>query len=243
MKKLTPFLLVVGLLATVGCATSYKAQPLPFKAPSAYGNATTVAGAQIGAHAFSNPVDAQKAFGFDILGAGMLPVQVVFDNQGTHPLEIDGTQTFLEDQLGNLWPILDSQIAYERATKYAEAKQIVKKGAYKGMWGAAAGSIIGAAIGIVAGEGVGASAGKGAAIGGALGATVGGAEAFDSSGDARRSIINDLKEKSLKNKAIEPQSLAHGILFFPAEAGSAKELRLKLVEIDSRQVHILKLGF
>lgn len=242
MKKRIFLVLAAAILAATGCATSYKAQPLSFKAPSAYGNVTTVADAQIGAHAFITPEEAKTAFGFDILGAGLLPVQVVFDNQGTHALEIDATQTFLEDRQGNLWPILDSQIAYERATKYAETNQILKKGAYKGMWGAAAGSIIGAAIGIVAGEGVAASAGKGAAIGGALGATVGGGEAFGS-GDARRTIVNDLKEKSLKNKAVAPQSLAHGIIFFPAEAGSAKELRLKLVEIDSRQVHILKLGF
>ncbi len=32
-------------------------------------------------------------FGFDVLGAGMLPVQVIFDNQGPHELEVIGHQS------------------------------------------------------------------------------------------------------------------------------------------------------
>lgn len=112
------------------CSTSYKAKPLPFKAPSAYPNSTEVAGAIVGARAYIDPEEAKEAFGFDIRGAGMLPVQVVFDNQGPHPLEINGLQTFLEDREGNLWPILSSEMAYERATKYAQTKNIFKEGAY-----------------------------------------------------------------------------------------------------------------
>src|SRR4030042_1495161 len=93
------------------------------------------------------------------LAAGLRPVQVVFDNQGTHPLRINPGQTFLEDAQGNLWPILNEQTAYERATRYADTKQIFKEGAYGGFLGAAAGAIIGAAIGIVAGGNVGAEGG------------------------------------------------------------------------------------
>jgi hypothetical protein len=233
---------LVTALLMWGCGTSYKAQPLSFKAPTAYDNTVTVAETVIGGQAFVAEEAAEKAFGFNIRGAGMLPVQLVFDNQGRTALEIDPGQTFLEDQEGNLWPLLSQDMAHERATKYAQTKEIAKEGAYKGFLGAAAGTIIGAAVGIVSGGDVGEALGKGAAVGAAAGATLGGAGAF-SSGDARRQIITDLRAKSLQYKAIQPETLAHGILFFPGEAQSAHLLRLKLVEPDSGTSHSIRLSF
>jgi hypothetical protein len=233
-------IILCALLLTAGCASSYKVQPLPFKAPSNYPNSVTVDGVVLGAQAFVQPDAARKAFGFNIRAAGMLPVQLVFDNQSTHSVEVEADQTFLEDQQGNLWPILSSNIAYERATKYAQTKETFKEGTYKGFLGAAAGSIIGAAIGIVTGKDIGTAVGKGAAVGAAAGATIGGAQGYNSD-DARRAIVQDFRDKSLQNKSIEPQTLAHGILFFPGEATSAKKLRLKLLEKDTGKTHVLEL--
>ena len=221
-----------------GCAKSYRATPMPFKTPAAYNNVVSIGGAQVAAKAFADPVEAKKAFGFDVRGAGMLPVQIVFDNQGAHSLEINGQQTFLEDEKGNLWPILSSKIAHERATKYAQTKQIIKEGAAKSLWGAAAGSVIGAAIGIITDENVGAAAGKGAAAGAAAGAVLGGLGG-SMKDDARRSIISDLREKSMQNKAVPPKSISYGFLFFPGEAPSAKRLRLQLIETDTKDVHVV----
>jgi hypothetical protein len=225
----------------VACATSYKVKPLPFRAAASYANATEVAGATVGAKAFVSANEAKQAFGFDVRGAGMLPVQVVFDNQGFHPLEINAVQTFLEDSEGNLWPVLASKTAYERATKYSQTKQIFKEGAYSGFLGATAGALIGAAVGVVTGENVGSAAGKGAAVGAAAGATLGGVKGYTSD-DPRYAIIEDLQEKSLENRAVQPQSLAHGFIFFPGEAKSAKQLRMQLVEVDTGTVHVLKLN-
>lgn len=234
--------MAIGLIFSVACATSYKAKPLPFKTPASLPNATEVAGAIVAAQAYADPEKAKKAFGFDIREAGMLPVQVVFDNQGSHSFEVNASQTFLEDKEGNLWPILDREIAYERATKYAETKQIFKEGAYHGFLGATAGAVIGAAIGIVAGESVAKAAGKGAALGAATGGVLGGVKGFTSN-DARRAVIHDLRRKSLQNKTVDPKGFTFGFLFFPGEARSSRQLRLQLVESDSRKVHVLKLSF
>ncbi|MFH1349519.1 MAG: hypothetical protein ABII26_01155 [Pseudomonadota bacterium] len=241
-KKIRLFILAVAFLFSASCATSYKAKPLPFKSPASYPNATQVAGATVAAQAFVNPDEAKGAFGFDIRGAGMLPVQVVFDNPGPHALEINPSQTFLEDEQGNLWPILDSETAYERASKYAETKQIFKEGAYHGFLGAAAGAVIGTAVGIVTGENVAKTAGKGAAVGAAAGSTLGGVKGY-ASNDARRLIMDDLRQKSLQNRTVEPKSLTFGFLFFPGEAGSAKQLRLQLVDAVSKTVHVINLIF
>jgi len=243
MKRYISLLfLTMVIIFLSGCSTSYKVKPLPFKSPAALGNVVSIAGAEVAARAFVDNAETREAFGFDIHGAGMLPIQIVFDNHGPHSLEINAQQTFLEDEKGNLWPILSKEIAYERATKYAKTKKIFKEGAYNGFLGAATGSIIGAAIGIVSGENVASAAGKGAALGAAAGATMGGV-AGASSDDARRSIIDDLREKSLQNTAVTPKSLAHGFLFFPGEAKSAKQLRLQLIESDTGMVHVLKLPF
>jgi len=240
MKRNILFLFLIMLL--FGCSTAYKVKPMAFKMPSSYHNVTSIGNAQVAAKAFTDKAEAQEAFGFDILGAGMLPVQLIFDNQGIYSLEINGSQTFLEDEAGNLWPILSSQIAYERAAKHSQSKSMVKEGVFHGLWGAAAGGIIGAAIGIVSGENVGSAIGKGAAVGAAAGATIGSAKGYDDT-DARREIINDLHEKSLQHVPVGPQSIASGFLFFPGEAGSAKQLRLQLKEKETENIHVLNLIF
>ncbi|MDI6753975.1 MAG: hypothetical protein QME78_06225 [Thermodesulfobacteriota bacterium] len=240
VKKIKILLAItVILIFTSACATSYKARPLPFRAPASYENATEVAGAVVAAQAYADPKKAEEAFGFNVRGAGMLPVQVVFDNQGPSSLKIVAEQTFLEDEAGNIWPILADKIAYERATKYAQTKEIFKEGAYSGFLGATAGAIIGAAVGIVTGQDVGSAIGKGVAVGAAAGATLGGTKGL-ASDDARRAIVNDLNRKSLENKAVNPKNLAHGIIFFPGEAPSAKQLRLQLIEVDTGKIHLLK---
>lgn len=240
-RNMEIFSVALLLLLSTACASSYKARPMPFRMPSSYANATQVAGAVMAAQAYADPKKAEEAFGFDVRGAGFLPVEVIFDNEGTHSLKINAAQTFLEDESGNLWPILAEQSAYDRATKYAQTKKIFKEGAYSGFLGATAGAVIGAAIGIVTGQGIGEAAGKGAAVGAAAGATIGGTQGYASTEEARQKITSDLNQKSLENRAIKPKNLAYGFLFFPGEAPSAKELRLQLVEEDTGRVHVLKL--
>jgi hypothetical protein len=244
MKRLTVWqtAAVIMTIATIGCATAYKAKPLPFKSPAAYDNMVHAEGIQVGAEAFVDMAAARQAFGFDVRGAGMLPVQLVFDNQGRKRMQINPAQTFLEDQQGNLWPVLTDKFAYERATKYAQTQQVFKKGAYQGFLGAAAGSVIGAAVGIVSGEDVARSIGEGAAVGAAAGAVLGGTSGL-ASNEARSSIVSDLKEKSLENQSITPGHLAHGIIFFPGEAATVKQLRLQLTEAETGNAHTLFLKF
>jgi len=231
---------LISVLFLYACAT-YKAKPLPFKAPGSFPNAMEIAGTQVAAKAYVNSSEAKEAFGFNVREAGMLPVQVVFDNRGPHSFEIDQSQTFLEDAEGNLWPILERNMAYERATKYTQTKEIFKEGAYHGFLGAAAGALIGGAIGIVSGENVGSALGKGAAAGTAIGGVIGGAKGATSN-EASRSVMEDLRQKSLQAKTIEPRALAYGFIFFPGEAKSAKQLRLKLVEKDTGSFHVIFLN-
>jgi hypothetical protein len=227
-------------MLVVGCG-GYKRQVVPVKMPEAFANATKVAGATVAARAYEDPAEAKDAFGWDIRGAGLYPVQVVFDNLGPNSLEVDPSQTFLIDGENNLWSILDSALAYERAASKTEMGRITKSAVKPGLLAGAAGAILGAAIGIVSGQNVGQAAGKGAALGAAVGATAGGATAATSR-EARTAVSEDLEEKSLSNRPILPRSIAHGFIFFPGEAKGAGELRLQLREVETGALYMIRLA-
>jgi hypothetical protein len=165
-----------------------------------------------------------------VIDAGLLPVQVVFDNRGENALTINPAQTFLENEEGKLWPVLNDRFAYERVTKYAQTKKIFSEGAYGAFLGGVAGALVGAAVGVVTGEDVGEIAGKGAAAGAAGGGVLGGGKGASEAEQARQRVMDDFNEKSLQNRPVKPGDLAYGFIFFPAEARTARTLRLQLLD-------------
>ncbi len=239
-KRCFRLLMIFLLLASIAACTRYERKVVPFKMPSALPNATEVADATVAARPYDDKDEAAAAFGFDIKGAGILPVQVIFDNRGKHSLEIIPAQTFLYDSENNVWQILDQKLAYDRISKKTELGQVLPEGAKYGGLGGAAGGLIGAAIGIVTGHNVGDAALKGAVIGGAAGMTAGGAKGLDTQ-DVETKIREDLKTRSLERRAVKPQELAHGFIFFPGEVKKAKMLQLQLKVTDTGQIYTIKL--
>jgi hypothetical protein len=242
MKKTVLAVLAVLTMACLAACTTYERQVVPFKMPGAYPNATAVADATIAAKAFDSKEEAAAAFGFDIRGAGILPIQVIFDNTGSHPLEILTDKTLLVDEENNLWPILDERMAYDRLSKKTELGRVMPEAAKGGLLAGAAGAVIGAAVGIVTGQNVAAAAGKGAAVGAAAGVTVGGAKGYADS-DVRQQIQEDLQHRSLQKRAVAPREVAHGFIFYPGEAKKPKELRISIRAVDTNQVYSLILRF
>lgn len=224
----------------VSCA-SYKSQEVSFRHPTAYPGMQTAAGAQVAAQHYADRGAARQAFGFDIRGVGILPVQVVLDNLGSHPLTIVPEQTFLIDGEGALWNLLDRRTAYERVESSTEYARIAGGAGKRSVLGAAGGAIVGAALGVLTGENVGTAIAKGAAVGAAGGAVLGGVEGA-TSGEEERQIARDLASKELENRTIPRGSLARGFLFFPGEAPSAAQLRLQLRETDTGKIHTVMLS-
>jgi len=234
MNRLQCLAAVVTLLALLGACTFYESREVAFRPPDQLANVQQLGGAKVAAIGYADKAVAKEEFGFDIRGAGLLPVQVVFDNQGPQRFEVVAEQTFLVDAKGGYWNLLDRKTAYQRVESSSEYGTIVKGGAEKGMWGAVAGALAGAAIGILAGENVGEAAGKGAAVGAAGGAIFGGSQA-GTSDESGRQIARDLANKDLENRIIEPGNINRGFLFFPGEAPSASQLRLQLRDVTSGQ--------
>ena len=220
-------LLLLGLavLGLTACAYNDRVAPVPLPERSA--NMVVVGGGlKIAARAFVNGAEAKEFFGFDIRQAGLLPVQVTLQNDSGQTVELKPEQTFLVDQRQNAWPVNTLERTYQRTKGYTEVGETMAGTGKPAFLLGAAGAVVGLAVAIVSGENVGRSMGQGAVIGGAAGALMGGGEAYNSSGEK---IKEDLKEKSLKNKAIIPGQLAYGIIFFPGLAGEAEgasELRL-----------------
>jgi hypothetical protein len=226
------FLCLVLLISA--CAT-YKPQATPFKLPQSYANAQNLNGLSVAAYCWQNQEEAKAAFGFDVIKAGLLPVQVVFDNQTPKTFQINPSQTFLVNDREELFPVLDNQSAYDRvqrSTSFQEAAKGLAKGAF---WGSAAGAAIGAAIGVAAGRSAGDYAMRGAVTGAAAGGILGVGQGAGNT-EVTRQISDDLANRSLKNNPIRPQEISQGIIFFPAEAGPPKQLRLQLREKDTDQV-------
>ncbi len=242
MKRKIMVCIILPIFALSGC-TAYKSQYVSFRPPEGYANYKVVDGVSLGAEAYADPDLAKTAFGFDIKGAGLLPVQLVIDNKGRESLEIVQAQTFLVDDTNRYWNVVPNNTAIDRLEKSTQLAAFFGSGAGKGaILGAAGGAILGAAIGIVAGKNVGSALGKGAALGGAGGALIGGVQQ-GTSGEREHTIIDDIRNKGLEGKVIPPDSLANGFIFFPGEADSAKELRLQYREKETgmMQTVILKL--
>jgi len=241
MTIIRMFLIILSFIFVIACA-KYETQVVPFKLPTAYQNSVEAGGAVIAAQAYADQKEAEAAFGFDMIGTGILPVRVIFDNKGTHALDIVAAQTFLVDADNNLWPVLEEKLAYERMQKKTEFGKVGSEAAKYGGLGGIAGGIIGAAVGIVSGQKVAETAMKGAAIGAAAGATMGGSKGLADT-DVQAQIRSDLEQRSLENRSVKAGEIAHGFIFFPGEAKKPTELRLQIRETDTKKLHSLVMKF
>ncbi|MCK9295738.1 MAG: hypothetical protein M0P70_11710 [Desulfobulbaceae bacterium] len=226
IARVTIFFLTVSLLFLPSCA--YKERVQPITLPGGTNNHVVVNGVQISAVAFAGKKAANGAFGFDIRGAGLLPVQIVFQNDGDRPVSLVAEQTFLIDSKNQAWPVNTLDRTYSRVEKHVEVGEAAAGAAKPALLFGAAGALAGLAVGIVTGDNIGEAMGKGAAIGAAAGAVGGGVSGYQ---DARGKIKQDLSQKALVNREILPNQIGYGMLFFPGfaeEAQDAAQLRLTL---------------
>lgn len=233
MTRMT-IILMLFIFSASGC-TRYKSQYAAFKPPEAYANMQMFNGLRVGGEAYVDRDAAEDAFGFDIKGAGLLPVQLVLDNKSGTTTEIVAGQTFLVDKKNGYWSIIPSNVAISRLESSTQMASFFGKGAGKGaLLGGAAGTVLGAALGIVSGGSVGEAALRAGALGTAGGAVIGGAGEGASPERGQR-IMDDMRAKSLDGKLIPAGYLANGFIFFPGEAETAKEVRLRIRQRDTRE--------
>lgn len=229
LKRLVAILII--LTVTASC-TFYESREVAFRPPDQYANVQMIAGASLAAESYGDKARAKNVFGFDIRGAGLMPIQVVIENRGNVRLELIPDQTFLVDQSGGYWQLLARRTAYQRVEDSTEFGTITKGAGRTAMLGAGVGALVGLAVGVLGRGNVGEDIGRGALVGATGGAIAGGVNA-GTSGDAERQIARDLANKELVNRIVEPGTLASGFLFFPGEAPGGGKLQVQLRDVDT----------
>jgi len=237
ISRVTFFFLAVSLLFSPSCA--YKDRVQPITLPAGAKNYVVVNGVQISAASFADKKAANDTFGFDIRSAGLLPVQVVFQNDGDRPVSLVAEQTFLIDSKNQAWPVNSLDRTYSRVEKHVDVGETFAGAAKPALLLGAAGALAGLAVGVVVGDNIGEAMGKGAAIGAAVGAIGGGVTGYQ---DARGKIKQDLSQKALVNRQILPNQIGYGMLFFPGFAEEAQDaVQLKLTLSFAGELHSVTL--
>lgn len=233
-------LAVLTIVSMLSACTFYESRQVAFRPPEQYANVQVVAGASVASEAFGDPAKARNVFGFDIRGAGLMPVQLVIDNRGSAALELVPDQTFLVDSSGGYWNLLDRRTAYQRVEKSSEFGTIAKGAGRSSVLGAATGALVGLAVGVLGRGNVAEDIGRGAVVGAAGGAIAGGVNA-GTSGEAGRQIARDLANKELVNRVIDPGTMGHGFLFFPGEAPDGGQLKVLFRNVDTGTTYQVQL--
>lgn len=233
--------LCVLLICLLFTACAYQDRVAPIQLPDEQNGITVGDGLKVSALAFTEEEKTQEAFGFNARKAGLLPVQLTFQNDGSLPASVEPAQTFLIDQENKAWPVSSLERTYQRARGHVDVGDTLAGTGKPAVLLGVAGAVAGAAVAIVTGDNVGEAIGKGAAVGGAVGAVIGGSGRYV---EAQEQIKVDLADKSLRNETILPGQIAYGVLFFPGMEGEAqgvRELRLALSIGGTAQVVTLSL--
>lgn len=223
---------IISLSLMIASCGLHSERVVPVPLPDIQAEHIDVDGVLFSAKAYVNQDNAEAAFGFDIRGAGLLPVRIAIDNQSNAKVKLIDTQTFLIDHNNQAWPLLTAKMAHERITTVTGNKaldhNLVAELLLK-----TAGVASNLAIGVFTG-GVGTvlvSATKEILTG-----SINTANSEISKNKAAEKELNyDLEQHSLRDKTIDSGLVGYGFLFFPGleEARSAQTLRLTIA-IDGK---------
>jgi hypothetical protein len=234
MKKIICLLLVAQLAA---CA-AYERYSVSFRPPKDYANYQDSSGLVVGAESFSDKTHAEKAFGFDIRKAGILPVQMVVDNKSGQSVDVVSGQTFLIDGTSRYWKILSNREAVDRIKKASDSGAIASSAGKGSAWRTTALAMMDLAMQIVSGRDRDTTPVKG---GGEGVTTVSGTGKAGDDKQREIKIAEDVRDKGIEGRILSANSLARGFIFFPGEVSSVSELRLQIKFRDSGRIQTLNL--
>jgi len=149
-------------------------------------------GLRIQATAYDDPDSAGAAFGFDIHGAGLLPLRFVLQNRSANPIRLIPSQIFLIDQGGQAWPLLTSE---QVTTRLGSAGDAMSSKSLEDPPPESAGSLTPFALDLVT-----------------VADFLGNAHSF---GDSDGAVRQRFSGKSLRNPGILAGQSAFALLFFP----------------------------
>ena len=237
MKKSNCLLVIAVLLSA--CVT-YSSHSVSYRSPKEYRNYQETYGFMVGAESFADKKNAEKAFGFDVRAAGLLPVQVVINNKSGQGVDVVSGQTFLIDGSNRYWKLLTHREAVDKVKKAAEAGIITSVAGKGASWSSVASALMGPAIRVVSARDA-ASVMVKSDVSNSGGDVAGGVgKAVD---DTQREvkIAEDIREKGVEGKILSAESLASGFMFFPGEVSAVSEIRMQIKFRDTGRIQTLNL--
>lgn len=224
MKRYACMLITALLLAA--CAA--KSRTVAFRPPGDFYSYQNVLGLKVGAELFEDEKQAEEAFGFNIRAAGLLPMQLVLDNRTGQGVDIIAGQTFLVDENNRYWRVLSVKDAMARVQKYT-----VGKGAGKSI---SPSQLQRLAFKVVSGS----------AEGVAIVAEPAASDATGKSGQDQNGESTggeEYRHQDLEGKVMFAETLASGIVYFPGEVPSPRELRLQVKYRGENRYKTINLKF
>ncbi|HHT9130068.1 MAG TPA: glycine zipper domain-containing protein [Candidatus Brocadiaceae bacterium] len=187
------------------------------------------AGLSIGADVLADPIRCKQYFGVDLNRAGVLPVQLVYTNNGNHVYNVQRGQVFAVDYDNNMWQAMTTEQATDRIAG-SEVGRDLAMGAGKGaLIGGAGGAVLGAALGAALGDPA-----KGAMIGAGAGGISGGAYgATHEKSKAEKVVREDVMSKALQDQQVAPGYTISGFIFLPK--GSFQRVEVNVFDVTAQQ--------
>ncbi len=187
------------------------------------------AGLSIGADVLSDPNRCKQYFGVDLNQAGVLPVLLVYTNNGNHVYNVQRGQVFAVDYDNNMWQAMTTQQTTDRIAG-SEVGQDLAMGAGKGaLIGGAGGAALGAALGAITGNPA-----EGAMIGAAAGGIGGGAYgAVHEKEKVEQVVQRDVMSKALQDQQVAPGYTINGFIFLPK--GNYNRIEINVFDATAQQ--------
>lgn len=224
----------LGVLILAALAGVFLRRETPAPPPVPEGAWMALDDMRIALRALESPDAGQRAFGFDIRGAGLLPIRLAIANQGSSVARIDAPQTFLIDRRGLAWPLLTLDQATARLKTAGGIGQARESDARP--WTRAPETLTGFALDVVPRNGTDPAGTQSGGLGAWFG--LGGGAPLP----LETRVRNDLMGRFPRNPNLTPGQTADGYLLFPGQTGEAQGiLSIRLgVALDGR-VRVLEI--
>lgn len=222
-------------LALMSCAAPLKTDTVSFKTPESYANHQTIDGLRIAVIPIDSLEKSEEIFGTDLWQAGILPVHLIVQNNGTKEFEINHAQIFGITPTGEM----TSAYSLNKSAEHVRSSSI----GTTAVAGAVAGAVVGTALGAAVGAGVGYAAGDagtgavtGTAIGGAAGIAQGTAAGLSDSFTVQ--FKRELANLAFGDRAIYPSDIQQGFIYLKWNLYS--EIGAQIFNITDNTYHALK---
>jgi hypothetical protein len=227
------FYIYIFICILAGCASPLNTDTVSFLVPSSHENHKNIEGLHIAVVPVDTKEKSDETFGTDLKAAGILPIHLIVQNDGTKEFEINHEQIF-----GVANDVYTVAYTLNKAANHVRSSSI----GTTAVAGAITGMVAGAAIGAGIGAGVGSTSddtSQGAASGAIIGGTVGTASGVGAglSDSFTAQFKRELANLAFEDRVIYPGDIQQGFIYL--KWNPYNKIRVKVFDITENKIHDL----